>query len=46
MNDTPVKYPYQPTTLPDKVVSLSDDEQKQFGNRCPQGYQKVKILGK
>lgn len=25
---------------------LTEDEKKSFGNRCPVGYQKVKILGK
>jgi len=30
----------------EKVVVLSEQELKQFGNRCPSGYNKVKILGK
>ena len=25
---------------------LSDQEKQQYGNRCPPGYQKIKILGK
>ena len=27
-------------------VEVSEQELKQFGNRCPSGYTKVKILGK
>ena len=29
-----------------KEVILSAEEQKTYGNRCPVGYQKVRILGK
>ena len=25
---------------------LSDDEKEKFGNRCPQGFKKVHVLGK
>jgi hypothetical protein len=32
--------------LPEKVVSLTEEELKQYGNRCPTGYSKVKLLGK
>lgn len=30
----------------EKTVILTDQEQKTFGNRCPAGYVKQKILGK
>jgi len=29
-----------------KEVVLSEEELKNFGNRCPSGYKKVKLLGK
>ena len=25
---------------------MTEQEQKNFGNRCPKGYQKVRLLGK
>lgn len=25
---------------------MSDEEWKNFGNRCPKGYEKVKLLGR
>ena len=29
-----------------KVVTLTETEAKNFGNRCPNGYKKLRILGK
>jgi hypothetical protein len=29
-----------------KEVVLTDTEKQQFGNRCPEGYKKLRILGK
>jgi hypothetical protein len=31
---------------PRKEVLLTDSEKQQFGNRCPEGYKKLRILGK
>jgi len=31
---------------PKKEVQLTEQELKTFGNRCPKGYQKVRVLGK
>lgn len=53
----PARYPVQgrqtsnkvgsPVTLPPKKeVTLTESEIKQFGNRNPRGYQKLRILGK
>lgn len=36
----------QPAATKEKVVMLTEQEAKQFGNRCPSGYSKIKILGK
>lgn len=30
----------------EKIVVLNEEEKKTFGNRCPHGYQKVRVLGK
>ena len=29
-----------------KTVLLSDQEKQTYGNRCPEGYKKLSILGK
>jgi len=34
------------TQQPRKEVIMSDQEKQQFGNRCPEGYKKMRILGK
>ena len=31
---------------PKKEVTLTESEMKTYGNRCPRGYQKLRILGK
>ena len=30
----------------EKVILLSDQEKQQFGNRCPDGFKKLSVLGK
>jgi dual specificity tyrosine-phosphorylation-regulated kinase 2/3/4 len=30
----------------EKAILLSDQEKQQFGNRCPEGFKKISILGK
>lgn len=44
------QYSAKPSQAPkpaaEKVVMLTDTEKATYGNRCPTGYQKLKILGK
>ena len=37
---------YNGQTEKKRECVLTESEQKTFGNRCPKGYQKVKLLGK